>query len=139
MTRIVIPVNPMGKPRMTQRDKWKKRPVVLRYHAFCDELRLYIRDLPEEFRVDFYLTMPKSWSKKKKAAMKFQPHQEKPDLDNLQKSILDAICKEDKQVWNIHAKKYWAAGLGGIIIFKDESCVTPASKSAINDTTGNTK
>ena len=26
--------DPMGKPRMTQRDKWQKRPVVVRYRQY---------------------------------------------------------------------------------------------------------
>ena len=35
----------MGKPRMTQRDKWKKRPCVLRYHAFRDKMRHVIKSI----------------------------------------------------------------------------------------------
>ena len=31
-------VNPVAKPRMTQRDKWKKRPVVDKYYAYKDEM-----------------------------------------------------------------------------------------------------
>ena len=105
---IVAIVEPYGKPRMTQRDKWAKRPAVLKYHAFCDQFRRYITTLPPEFAVDFHISMPKSWSQKKKDAMNGTPHQQKPDVDNLQKSILDAICDEDKYVWNIHARKFWA-------------------------------
>ena len=37
---FLIPVTPMGAPRQTQRDKWAKRPVVVRYHAFRDVVRL---------------------------------------------------------------------------------------------------
>jgi Holliday junction resolvase RusA-like endonuclease len=103
-----IPVEPTAKPRMTQRDKWKKRPAVMKYRAFCDELRLYVKELPDQIVVDFYITMPKSWSESKKITMNGTPHQQKPDVDNLQKALLDAICTEDKQVWNIHARKFWA-------------------------------
>ena len=30
----VYDITPMGKPRMTRADKWKKAPEVLRYRAF---------------------------------------------------------------------------------------------------------
>ena len=32
-------IKPVPKPRMTQRDAWDKRPCVLRYRAFKDEVR----------------------------------------------------------------------------------------------------
>ena len=38
----VYDITPMGKSRMTRADKWKKRPEVLRYRAFCDEVRLRV-------------------------------------------------------------------------------------------------
>ena len=43
------PIIPLGKPRMTQRDKWAKRPAVLRYRAFKDECRLHGRDNAREW------------------------------------------------------------------------------------------
>lgn len=39
MRIIEYPIVPVPKPRMTQRDKWQKRPAVMRYRAFCDEVR----------------------------------------------------------------------------------------------------
>ncbi len=42
MIKKHFPIDVVGKPRMTQRDKWKKRPCVLRYRAFADELRLKV-------------------------------------------------------------------------------------------------
>ena len=39
MKQQIYYINPVSKPRMTQRDVWKKRPVVVKYHAFCDEMR----------------------------------------------------------------------------------------------------
>lgn len=106
----------MGKPRMTQRDRWKKRPVVERYHAFCDELRLkYTAPLPDELELIFYLPMPKSWSKKKVAQFSGTPHQQKPDIDNLSKAFMDALCKDDARIYKLVATKYWGSG-GGIEI-----------------------
>jgi Holliday junction resolvase RusA-like endonuclease len=112
---IVAFVEPVGKPRMTQRDKWAKRPAVLKYRHFCDLLRQYVKTLPPSFAVDFHISMPKSWSQKKKDAMNGTPHQQKPDVDNLQKSLFDAVCEDDSYIWNVHARKFWAT-TGSIFI-----------------------
>ena len=44
---VIFRVTPIGKPRMTQRDRWKKRPPVVRYHAFKDQLRACLVPLPD--------------------------------------------------------------------------------------------
>jgi len=85
-------VTPMAKPRMTRSDKWNKRDCVLRYRAYKDELRLRQIDVPDGgVRITFVLPMPASWSKKKRAEMINQPHQQTPDVDNLHKGLLDAL------------------------------------------------
>lgn len=106
---LTVSVTPMGKPRMTQRDKWKKRPVVLRYRDFCDELRAKTAGFPltDALSLHFVLPMPKSWAKKKKLALINQPHQQRPDSDNLAKSVLDALFKEDSTVHTLHITKTW--------------------------------
>lgn len=43
----VFNIEPVPKPRMTQADKWKKRPPVLKYFAFKDEVKLNKITLPE--------------------------------------------------------------------------------------------
>lgn len=64
----VYNVVPMDKPRMTRADKWKQRPEVMRYRAFCDHVSLLGMELPESYSyVTFVIPMPKSWSKKKRA------------------------------------------------------------------------
>lgn len=104
-----IQVTPMGKPRMTQRDKWAKRPAVVRYRAFCDELRLRMRDfhLSDAISLQFVLPMPVSWSKKKRAALNGKPHQQRPDGDNLAKAVLDALYAEDSTIHTLHITKTW--------------------------------
>lgn len=47
--------------------------------------------------------------------MSGKPHQQKPDIDNLVKSVLDALLIEDKNVYRVLAEKYWAEE-GGIEI-----------------------
>lgn len=109
-------ITPVGKPRMTRADKWKKRPEVLRYRAFCDEVRLLGVELPESgSHVTFILPMPSSWSKKKRAELNGRPHQQKPDVDNLTKSLLDALFEDDAHIWDVWVSKLWGE-TGRIII-----------------------
>lgn len=120
---MIVKINPMGKPRMTQRDRWKQRPVVLRYHEFCDRLRLAVfgdstgKGLigPEELYLEFYVPMPKSWSKKKRMEMEGMPHQQRPDIDNLCKAVMDALWEDDSTISFIEARKTWATE-GGITL-----------------------
>lgn len=102
----------MAKPRQTRSDKWKKRKCVLEYRAFCDELRLKLRDfkLGDSYSVEFGLPMPKSFSKKKRLSLAGKPHQSKPDLDNLVKALNDALRsfgEDDSSIFEISAKKVW--------------------------------
>lgn len=107
---IHIPVTPLAKPRMTRSDKWKQRKVVMDYRAYGDALRLLLPhyELPERVRVTFYLPMPASWSLKKRVAMNGKPHQQRPDIDNLVKGLLDHLAEEDSYIWHVDAQKIWA-------------------------------
>lgn len=115
----VIYIDPIGKPRMTRSDKWKKRDCVLRYRCFADELRLNYKETKNQktgsFNFCFYFKMPESWSKKKKEEMLGKPHKQKPDIDNIVKACLDALFKDDSFIYRIKAEKYWA-NEGSIII-----------------------
>ncbi len=118
----VYNINPTGKPRMTRADKWKKRPEVLRYRAFCDHVRLLGVVLPEAgAHVTFILPMPPSWSKKKRLQHDGQPHQAKPDCDNMLKALMDAIYVDDAHVWDCRVTKIWGE-TGQIIISEAPLC-----------------
>ncbi|ROU13704.1 RusA family crossover junction endodeoxyribonuclease [Kluyvera ascorbata] len=122
MSEKIFNIVPLGKPRQTRADKWKKRPEVLRYRAFCDEVRLNKVTPPESgYHVIFVLPMPPSWSKKKRAMMAGKPHQQKPDKDNLEKALLDAIFGEDSHIWDGRATKIWGE-TGKMIIREGEPC-----------------
>ncbi len=110
-----IPVTPMGKPRMTRRDKWAKRKCVVKYYEFKDKIREYTECFPKKpRRVDWiaYLPMPKSWSKAKKSGKQGRLHQSKPDRDNIDKAILDAVLKDDSVVAQGITEKRWDDGMG---------------------------
>lgn len=104
----IYDITPLGKPRQTQRDKWARRPAVLRYRAFCDEVRLRGVSLPVSgCRITFVIPMPESWSKKKRAELIGRPHQQKPDVDNLHKALMDAVFDDDSAVWDARITKIW--------------------------------
>ena len=106
---MIYPITPIPKPRMTRSDKWRKRPAVVRYFEYCNEIRRLGVTLPEcGAKITFCLPMPESWSKKKRLLMNRQPHQQKPDLDNLIKALCDAIHEEDQHIWQYEARKLWA-------------------------------
>ena len=109
---IIVPIIPYAKPRMTQSDKWRTRPSVLKYRAFCDELRLrlapYRYKPPPCLVIEFYLPPPASMSQKKKEALEGKPYVRKPDIDNLIKSVLDALCEDDSYVYSVTASKYYS-------------------------------
>lgn len=100
----------MGAPRMTRADAWKRRPVVERYHTYCDELRLRLPsyELPIVLTLRFYIPMPKSWSNKKRFERLGSYCDQKPDIDNLVKGFMDAFKVEDKHVAELYAQKLWA-------------------------------
>ena len=108
---------PVGKPRMTRRDKWLNppRPAVAKYRAFADECRRQEVWIPNDGgHVTFILPMPASWSQKKKMLMVGARHQQKPDVDNLLKALLDAVFPDDDTaVWDIRVTKVW--GTSGYI------------------------
>jgi len=106
---------PVPAPRMTQADRWKKRPPVLRYFAFRDEVRLRGVTLPDSSHVIFIMPMTEGWSEKKKLAMDGASHHQKPDVDNLYKALSDSVHGEDCQLHDMRITKYWGR-VGQIII-----------------------
>ncbi len=109
---FIIPGDPVGAPRMTRRDKWKKRPCVLRYFAWRDAARLAAGKLPEAEQIftlswKAFFSPPVSWSKKKRTAAIGTLHRKKPDRDNVDKAILDALFLEDSAIAYGTIEKRW--------------------------------
>jgi Holliday junction resolvase RusA-like endonuclease len=118
MTEFIV--NPVAKPRMTRRDVWAHRGCVDHYYVYKDLLVFATKKkkfiLPDSFKVEFFMPMPFTWSEKKKLLMLGKPHQQRPDLDNLVKGLLDALRSEDKYIWHVDASKIWWEE-GKIIIY----------------------
>ena len=117
-------VTPMGKPRMTQRDKWLNPPRVpiTKYRLVKQGIEAYALMhkfvLKDEVNVIFVMPMPSSWSNKKRLTMNGKPHQIKPDIDNMLKAVFDVLCPQgDQMIHSVVAKKIW--GDEGKIIFID--------------------
>lgn len=113
-----VPGPPQAKPRMTRRDKWARRPCVLRYRAWCDLARSVAGDMPPANQVmalnwTAYFEPPASWSKTRRCQAVGTIHRSKPDRDNIDKAILDCFWPEndsgigpgrlDKR-WDWHAR-----------------------------------
>jgi len=120
-------VVPVAAPRMNRADRWKRRACVVRYFAYRDQVRAkaieYGITLPNAFTVTFYMAMPKSWSKKKKAAHVGKPCQSKPDLDNVLKGFMDALRTNDASVYAVSASKFWSEQPGVVLAVRVPSRV----------------
>ena len=129
MSKFVFDVVPVAAPRMNRADRWKRRPCVLRYFAYRDQVRALAEEqgftLPERFYLWFQMPMPNSWSQRKKRMMFGEPCLSKPDADNLGKGFFDCFG-EDKHVWSVQITKTWH-DKGGIVVTApyDEYCLTP--------------
>ena len=119
--RMVYKGSIMGKVRMSVQDRWKKRPCVMRYWEFKDRLVAQAKEqnfkLGNEIMIQIIIEMPKSWSKKKKEFMIGMPHQQRPDVDNIAKGIMDSLLENDSCVYSLFAEKYW--GLENIIYIEN--------------------
>lgn len=112
-----IRLQPIGKPRMTRRDKWAQRPSVVRYREWADEARRQVKAFPLpanplRLKIVAYFEMPKSWSKAKRAELAGQPHRQKPDWDNVAKAVQDIFWTDDQVVAEGHVLKFWDDGNG---------------------------
>lgn len=111
---------PVPAPRMTRADGWRtpKRPCVQRYFDFKDKVERAAVQIPESgAHITFIMPMPPSWKGKKRIVHDGKPHQQKPDIDNLLKALLDAVYLEDSHIWNLQVTKLW--GDAGKIVIKD--------------------
>lgn len=113
---ITMPGAAIGKPRMTQKDKWAKRDCVMRYRAWADHLRLLAHaagGLPDTDRIlevswVARFEPPKGTSKKRMAAMIGNLHRVKPDRDNIDKAVLDVLFENDQGIACGTIRKEWA-------------------------------
>ena len=69
---------------------------------------------PIELKIIYFMPIPKSTSKKKKALMLSNEikHTKKPDVDNLLKltfdCMTDIVFEDDRQIWRLEAEKRYS-------------------------------
>lgn len=99
---------------MTHADVWKKRPCVMRYRAWADQVRLAAHGKNEKLRLDVvgihavaHFPFPKSFNFKKRSKLAGELHRASSDSDNVLKGLLDSLLKEDKGVAVVSLEKRW--------------------------------
>lgn len=113
MNEFYLPICPVAKPRMTKRDRWSKRPAVVKYWAFKDQLADVKSELASfifdnaDVQITFGIQIPKSYSKTKANKCLFKFHKQRPDIDNLLKGLLDGVMDEDSAVCSVYTQKRW--------------------------------
>ena len=111
--RLVVPGPAPGKPRQTRRDKWAKRPCVVRYREWCDLVRSIAGVVPAaervaELRIAAFFEPPKSWPKSKRARWVGTRHENTPDADNLCKAAMDTLWPDnDSAISDVSIRKRW--------------------------------
>lgn len=129
--KLVIMIEPMGTVRTTRgminRIRWKKYTLedkrvmkVIEYLQYKERLSWAARQKhkdepitgPIKVNLTFYMPMPESWSGVKKRRMEGAPHTTKPDRDNLEKGVCDAlnkiVWKDDGQVCDGRTRKFYS-------------------------------
>ena len=117
---FIIHRQAMGKPRS---NRFTRNAAIDKYHIFADFVRLEMKrqdvklwELDDVIRLDWYakIQMPKSWSKKRKLEMDGKIHRKKPDRDNIDKAIIDAMFykadADDCLIGCGYIEKKWTIG-----------------------------
>jgi len=120
LIRLTVPGEPVakGRPRVTKWGAYTPEKTK-NYETLVRELYIIQHGqtlLDGELSVDIkaYFTIPKSTSKKKKALMASKDIRpvKKPDIDNVMKSITDALneiaYKDDSQIVSATVSKYYS-------------------------------
>lgn len=117
MITFTIPGKPFAKqrPRATRQGRVYTPNETVTFERTVGQIALqhFSEPLEGPVRITIRATFetPKSWSKKKTAELINRPHTQKPDLDNIAKSIKDALNRiaysDDSQVCQMFVSKVW--------------------------------
>ena len=122
--RITIPIEPVSqlRPRATSRGGYTRVYDPPKVKAYKDNVRKFLEDYPIkkfsdvelDVKTKFYLPVQKSISKKERELRLSNVHRPKvkADLDNLAKSLLDAlnglVWDDDARIVHLELDKYYA-------------------------------
>jgi len=118
MLTLIIPGKPFAKqrPRMTRQGRAYTPAATVSFERTVAEYALAAGAVattdPVAVIIRAYFEPPPSWSKKRRAASIGAPHIQRPDLDNIEKAILDGLNRiafaDDGQVAALSSRKWWA-------------------------------
>jgi Holliday junction resolvase RusA-like endonuclease len=119
MINITIPfeITPASRPKVTRYGTFYSK----NYEAFRKVVGEWLDKQPTTTKYDktkplkatfkFNITIPKSYSKKKREALLGKPMIDRKDIDNMIKAIMDILqgrlFEDDKQIYYLTASKYW--------------------------------
>jgi len=101
---------------MTRQDKWKQRDCVVKYRALKDAIRAAaieagFKNVDANSVISLswvaYFAPAKDWSKKRRKEAIGNLHRHKPDRDNIDKAILDALFTDDSGIASGTIEKRW--------------------------------
>lgn len=117
MTSFTIPGKPFAKqrPRATRQGRVYTPKETVSFERKVGQIAALHFPKPMEgpvrLRVTAIFEPAQSWSTKKRVAAMGKPHTQKPDLDNIQKSLKDGMnriaWRDDSQVAQVIAMKRW--------------------------------
>lgn len=115
---IIIELEPVAasRPRVT---KSGHTYYPEKYRKFKEDIKIYLQDKELKYiegaiklEVEFYMPIPKSYSKKQKVDMEGSWHIKRPDTDNLMKAVKDGlegkIYADDSRVAHEIGKKIYS-------------------------------
>ena len=110
----ITPV-PASRPRVTRFSTYfpkKYTQFRKQFAELLDDIITQTNDGLLSVKLDFYVQIPKSWSKKKTKEMEGRYCSNNADLDNYCKAVLDGLegryYENDKQVVMIRARKFYS-------------------------------
>ena len=120
MTRTAFTI--FGKPYAKKRPRFSRKTVRAYNPAENDQFEASLGAMaaihfpqpltgPVSLEIIVTLALPQSWSAKKKAALAYRPHTQKPDCDNIAKAICDGLNRiawaDDRQICAVKISKAW--------------------------------
>jgi len=113
-TFYVSPV-PASRPRVTRWSTFYGK----KYTDFKSDMKMAVNDIQFVLfenniyaKLDFFVKIPTSWSKKKKLSKEGRFCDNNADIDNYCKAILDSLngiyYEDDRQVVMLRARMYWS-------------------------------
>jgi Holliday junction resolvase RusA-like endonuclease len=96
-------LRPAGLKRLLRIERYNQYKIDLAAEAKRQKFTMQ----PQGMSIHFFIPVPRSWSKKKKAAAHMQYHTSTPDLDNLMKAMGDSMLREDRHLAHYELSKWW--------------------------------